>query len=65
MRLHFWEQVDYYNASHNQRNTNIGREVGHLLEHKNANKRYKHNAEGTPNGVGNAVGIVRKAWLKQ
>ena len=56
MHFHFWEQVDYDNTCHNQRDADIGWQVGHLLEHENADERYKHNAEGTPNGVCDADG---------
>ena len=56
MNLHFREQVDDHDPSHNQSQSDVGWQVGDLLEHEDADERDEHDAEGTPDGVGYADG---------
>ena len=56
MNLHFREQVDDHDPSHNQSQSDVGWQVGDLLEHENADECDEHDAEGTPDGVGYADG---------
>ena len=52
MHLHLREQVDDYDPSHNQRQSDVGWHIGYLLEHEDVDERDERDAKGTPDGIG-------------
>ena len=56
MYLHLRKQVDYYDTSHYQGQSDIGWHVRHLLEYEDTGEGDEHYAKGTPDSIGNTYG---------